>query len=52
MASIFQIGISQNTKCALTDDFYKSSHIYGFLLANKKEIKDEEPCSIHTRAVQ
>ena len=28
MASIFQIGISQNTKCALKDGFRKSSHIY------------------------
>ena len=26
MASIFQIGISQNTKCALKDGFRKSSH--------------------------
>ena len=27
MASIFQIDISRNTKCALKDDFRKSSHI-------------------------
>ena len=27
MASIFQIGISRNTKCALKDGFRKSSHI-------------------------
>ena len=26
MASIFQIGISRNITCALTDDFRKSSH--------------------------
>ena len=26
MASIFQIGISRNTKCALKDGFRKSSH--------------------------
>ena len=28
MASIFQIGISRNTKCALKDGFRKSSHIF------------------------
>ena len=28
MASIFQIGISRNTKCALKDGFRKSSHIW------------------------
>ena len=28
MASIFQIGISRNTKCALKDGFCKSSHIF------------------------
>ena len=27
MASIFQLGISRNTKCALKDGFRKSSHI-------------------------
>ena len=30
VASIFQIGISRNTKCALKDGFCKSSHIYCF----------------------
>ena len=28
MASIFQIDISRNTKCALKDGFCKSSHVY------------------------
>ena len=28
MASIFQTGISRNTKCALKDGFRKSSHNY------------------------
>ena len=31
MASIFQIGISRNTKCALKDGFRKSSHIYIYI---------------------
>ena len=38
MASIFQIGISQNTKCALKDGFRKSSHINSSIYSTCSDI--------------
>ena len=40
MASIFQIGISRNTKRALKDSFHKSSHIYIVLCVGGSKQKE------------
>ena len=35
VASMFQNGISRNTKCAVKDSFRRDSHICGIILSNR-----------------